>query len=349
MKINTENYEAYLLDLWENNLSREEKVMLFNFLADHPELDEADALDLLKDISLTKSADEFDKAAIDFTTINEKNYTFFFIAYAEDDLLEKEKIEVDAFVAHHPELAKEFDQFRRAKLPVEKIEFPNKKALHGVVTPTIYFQPKWILGIAAASVALLLWFAFPLKNVEQKYALDSFSTIELEQINSVKYERPISTSTSPKKETLASNRSSLAASKVSVDLPKAPDYSASKDTVLGKGEPKQHINSLAQIKAHHLSDVTAALNRIEEPSDVAIVDNKQIQEKIPTILELTTAYLERQKTAIEERLPTAQEFVNNTFAKNNGGKPVIQTSESNTMKRTVFRLGQFEFERIAKK
>lgn len=134
MKITKENYEAYLLDLWEGNLSEEEERMLNDFLAAHPELNDDEALFLQDDVSLTMPDDDFDKSSITFDTINENNATYFFIAYHEGDLSTEEQLKVETFVNEHPKFAKEFEQYGRAKMPAENTEFDKSLIAYDSVT-----------------------------------------------------------------------------------------------------------------------------------------------------------------------------------------------------------------------
>ena len=180
MKINKENYEAFLLDLWEGNLSDVQKAELTTFLKEHPELDDGETLSLLDDVSITAPEDEFDKELIDFETINEKNYEFFFIAYFEGDLSDDEMRSVIAFVDSHPELAKKFDQFKRAKLPEETIIYPHKKELLNEETPIISIATRnWLIGVAAASMAIF-FLINPFKP-ENKYDMNGLAQMGIER------------------------------------------------------------------------------------------------------------------------------------------------------------------------
>src|SRR5690554_4081090 len=172
MEINKNNYEAFLLDLWEGTLSEERKVLLYNFLDEHPELNEDDSLNLLSNISIAVPELEFDKSSIDFDQINTKNYEFFFIAYAEGDLSKEEMISVDEFLKENPSLALKFEQFNKSKLPNETILFPNKgKLLLGKTNAIPNRSKHWFIGLVAASIALLFWITSPFQNTPSKYTM----------------------------------------------------------------------------------------------------------------------------------------------------------------------------------
>ena len=65
------------------------------------------------------------------TMINLKNYEEWFLMYADNELSASEKESVMAFIAQHPELRHEIDQFLLLKcLPDHGIYFPNKELLY---------------------------------------------------------------------------------------------------------------------------------------------------------------------------------------------------------------------------
>lgn len=147
--ININNYEAYLLDLWEGNISAEDKEALYAFLKLHPELKE--------DIDIhipVLSTDEvgFNKEALQYDTITSENREYFFIAYFENELTSIEKGEVDEFLKDNPQYVEEFNQFKKTQLKAPEIIFEDKKSLLPQNTVSIR---KWVVRIAAALLLLL--------------------------------------------------------------------------------------------------------------------------------------------------------------------------------------------------
>lgn len=417
MEINKANYEAFLLDLWEGNLSEDQKVLLYSFLEKHPELDEGDALDLLDDVSETIPNITFDKDALNFENINDKNYEYFFIAYLEGDLSESQMNnvdifltdhpgldkkfdqfkrarlteensivsgsvekgalqfetintqnyqhlfvaywegdlttdqmnEVETFVANHSELSKEFDQYKRAKLPFEVIEYPHKGLLFSDSTPVISLQSRWLIGITAAAVALFFLFTSPLNNVENKYSMNGDTKITYDEHESdpfmINQRDKINAPKNKKVE-----RTNLTQYAKNIE----PRSIESKDnTNTPDNDPKIIVDqqSRVNIKANGFSNVVASLNKKVSNNIEEIDPKKEIttQEKIPTILEYTTAYLQRKSVLNEEKKPNLKGLLNSTLASNNNDQPVLETTEGSSSKRTVFKLGDFKFERIAKK
>lgn len=417
MEINKANYEAFLLDLWEGNLSEDQKVLLYSFLEKHPELDEGDALDLLDDVSETIPNVTFDKDALNFENINDKNYEYFFIAYLEGDLSESQMNnvdnfltdhpgldkkfdqfkrarlteensivsgsvekgalqfetintqnyqhlfvaywegdlttdqmnEVETFVANHSELSKEFDQYKRAKLPFEVIEYPHKGLLFSDSTPVISLQSRWLIGITAAAVALFFLFTSPLNNVENKYSMNGDTKITYDEHESdpfmINQRDKINAPKNKKVE-----RTNLTQYAKNIE----PRSIESKDnTNTPDNDPKIIVDqqSRVNIKANGFSNVVASLNKKVSNNIEENDPKKEIttQDKIPTILEYTTAYLQRKSVLNEEKKPNLKGLLNSTLASNNNDQPVLETTEGSSSKRTVFKLGDFKFERIAKK
>ena len=417
MEINKQNYEAFLLDLWEGSLSEEQKTLLYNFLEKHPELDEGDALDLLGDVSETIPDVAFDQESLNFESINEKNYEFFFIAYFEEDLsksemehvdlflsdhpellkkfnqfkkarlseensdvlsnIEKETLdfenislhnyqyffiaynegdlsilqmkEIEAFVANHPELSKEFDQYKRAKLPHEEFTYPNKSLLLEDTTPIISLQSRWLLGIAAASVAMFFLFSSPLNGVENKYSMGNGKglTIEGYELDPFKIETKKAIEGIENQEQKSIENTIYA----NHTNPKVVKREKENDSLDKRTNPKFNINSRKDIKAEGFSNVVASLssNNSKKAEDEVPKNELNTQEKIPTILEYTTAYLQRKNVLNEERKPNLKGLLNNTLASSNNDQPVLESTQETGSKHTVFKLGDFKFERIAKK
>lgn len=122
--INLNNYEAYLLDNFEGNLSEELTAELKAFAASHPELE----IDLL-DSELPVFSDE----TINFTFKKELLKTGDQIPnedllnYLEGILPEEEKILMEARLASDKALAKDFEIYKKTILPVDADEILNNK------------------------------------------------------------------------------------------------------------------------------------------------------------------------------------------------------------------------------
>ena len=130
MSINRNNYEAYLLDLSEGNLSDELRSELNSFLAQNPDLES----DLIDEISTLDSRTDFsmDRDSLNFESINNSNRNHFFIAYHEGDLSTSEQNEVLAFISENNMYKKEFDSISKLYLKASTDVFADKKFLHAL-------------------------------------------------------------------------------------------------------------------------------------------------------------------------------------------------------------------------
>lgn len=167
-KINRENYEIFFLDYSEGNLSKEDALLLFQFLDEHPDLKVEFKLFVSENIEPLKPDEDivFEGVAslkktgiVSVGNINESNYENFFIAFYEGDLSESEQDGVVEFVEKNPLLKVDFEQFGKVVLqPDKKIVFDKKSSLHQTRKMPFYR----ILYYSAASVAavFVLFFLF---------------------------------------------------------------------------------------------------------------------------------------------------------------------------------------------
>ncbi|RYM34690.1 hypothetical protein ERX46_04770 [Brumimicrobium glaciale] len=372
MEINKGNYEAYLLDLWEGNLSEELKVMLNKFLEKYPELDDGDHLNLLSDISITESKLSFDKTSINFDEINSKNYEFFFIAYSEGDLSKDEMNSIEGFLIENPELNNKFLQFNKARLPLETIKYPNKEKLILGKTHIISIPARrWFMGVVAASIVFLIWIKLPIEESPylytisqpvdleiEKYTSDSFKIDSNEPINSVvlrsenKIYKQLFTSNSPidsiqnsikikelDKESLANSESK-----------KQKAESPLKDQNKAQSIDNDLIN-VSQLKAIEISGVVTSVALVKEiDTNKGSIISENDNQKTPTIVDLTAEYLQRKNILNEERRPNLKGIINNTLTNvNKNEKPIIYIQDMPKTKTTIFQLGSLKIERQSRK
>gem|GEM_PF-3913264 len=154
--ITRNNYEAYMLDLLEGQLSPQEETALNLFLKENPDLDDY----LPETHHLEPSLNQFKhKEDLLFEEITTKNRSFFFISASEGLLTDEQLNQLQLFLSQHPEFEKEFEQYNRALLIADECTFDNKKALifeqdKGLI---IFFRP--LRNIAAAIALLFLSYA----------------------------------------------------------------------------------------------------------------------------------------------------------------------------------------------
>jgi hypothetical protein len=171
MIINRENYEAFLLDLMEGNLSRDEENILRHFLKENPDLiAEGD----LTEFSISDSGkipvsgikfpmkDGLKKGGLN-SEINAGNYEQFCIARLEGDLSAHAGNLLEVFLSENPGLRKSAEIFGHTILKADRsVIFPQKHLLKKVTEANApvkgYFTRKLIyMAVSvAASVTILI-------------------------------------------------------------------------------------------------------------------------------------------------------------------------------------------------
>jgi hypothetical protein len=155
--INIHNYEAFLLDHMEGNLSTEDIVALQMFAAQNPHLN----IDLNDRELVELSAEEISfnaKENLKKPLVSDEQ----FVAYVENELNAKEKQNIDQLCASNEVLAKELKLYKKSfVIPDEKIVFENKSQLKKQETKVLWFYPREVFAAAASLILILgLWFIF---------------------------------------------------------------------------------------------------------------------------------------------------------------------------------------------
>ena len=153
-KINIDNYEAYLLDFSEGNLTDELQMELELFLIQHPELDinlsDLSLISLNEDSISFSNKNSLKKTETDLVSEEQ------LVAYIEGELSVKEKTEVEKSCFKNPLLAKELALFQKTILQVDSsIVYPNKNELKRKAK-VIWFNFSTVQYAAAACVLFLI-------------------------------------------------------------------------------------------------------------------------------------------------------------------------------------------------
>ena len=153
-KIDLHNYEAYLLDFSEGNLSDEGQMELELFLIQHPELEIN--LDELSLMSLENETVSFtDKSNLKRTESDLVSGAQF-IAYVENQLTEAERLEIEKSCAANPSLLKELVLYNSTIARAdESIVFEKKESLKRK-PKVIWFNFSAAQYAAAACIVFLI-------------------------------------------------------------------------------------------------------------------------------------------------------------------------------------------------
>jgi hypothetical protein len=163
MDINRENFEAYLLDYEEGNLTLEEQKQVETFMYDNQDLAAAvdffDGLFPGRNKAVGISKHELLKD-INQKTISEKNVDEFIIADLEGELSGKNSWNLELYIENHPSLRKDYILYANSFLkPPPAITYPNKQELiRGNKKPLIRKIYPWMA--MAGSILLLVGFYF---------------------------------------------------------------------------------------------------------------------------------------------------------------------------------------------
>lgn len=154
-KINIDNYEAFLLDYMEGNISSDDLVALQIFAAQHPHLN----IDL-NDLELVEL--ETEKISFGGKDNLKKISDEQFVAYIENELTAEQKKNMDALCASNSSLAKDLQLYKRTIVSADaNIVFENKNQLKKQETKVIWFFSREVLAAAASLILIAgLWFIF---------------------------------------------------------------------------------------------------------------------------------------------------------------------------------------------
>lgn len=169
MKINKHNYEEFFLLYTDNELNSEERKAVEDFVEMYPGLKEELNAVLQTRLSEEESLPSFNKnllyrseaatGAIDTT-----NYESYFLLYADNELTEQERSQVENFAATHTGKKAELDLLMRVKLqPEAEVVFKDKSVLYRHEKPVVAIRFQWRRMVAAASIILtgaLFWTNF---------------------------------------------------------------------------------------------------------------------------------------------------------------------------------------------
>lgn len=161
MDINKNNYEAWLLDLIEGNLSAKESHKLRDFLLLNPDcaadLDDSTPLVLeAEEISFSGKADLHKEIPGPHSTYTDRNFDLFSIAMLEGDLTKTQEDEYLRVIEEDDEKFREWLLWKQMRLEEGSLIYEHKSLLKKRKAPR--FGVVWI-SIASAAAAALLFFA----------------------------------------------------------------------------------------------------------------------------------------------------------------------------------------------
>ncbi|MGM0478240.1 MAG: hypothetical protein ACQERC_03375 [Bacteroidota bacterium] len=354
MRIDKNNYEAFLLDLSEGNLTDELKSELYLFLQENPELD----TDVLDEIVELKAPDEekIDKEFLNFEKINSSKRKHFFIAYHEGDLNEVDKQQVLNFISDQRKYQQEFNQFSKSKLTPSTIVFEDKKELHSIANGSevkgVFY---WSVRIAA--ILLIGFFVSSLLTnlnpVSPKYFVSTKNTNltpNIEHGNDFEISKSIK---KPAKQLIVENNSdSNNLNRSSKEKVQSKNEDKKQSPNVEPNEKKQFKKAVPKllVKNPELSEIVAELDNKETKTEKESKDSvpNSIAKAPPSLL----AYLEdkgkEKKLLNDNGSPDVIALINKGSKSLTGQEIVAQTSTKETS-RTIFEIGGLKIERSKSK
>jgi hypothetical protein len=178
MEININNYEEFIVDFFDGKLNDSAVAELFVFLDQNPAIKAE--FDLLNNNQPTL---EIEPIAFDFSgllkkeKINVADYSNQLIALLENDLTPAETKSLEAEIKTYPELAAEFELFKKTKLvPENDIVFANKQVLTKKGGFTIIPLFARYSAIAAVFIAVVMGVYLFTNNSDNEQMADKVDT-----------------------------------------------------------------------------------------------------------------------------------------------------------------------------
>lgn len=337
MSINIHNYEAYLLDYYEDSLSENEKAELIAFVLAHPEfkIELEENLQYLSSDDTSFSLDKNKLKSIAAPTEDE------YISYIENQFTEEEKIDFKNIITSNKEYQRQLSSWEKTILITPEVNFPKKRSLkHYSISPVIY---------TIVSAAAIVVFMFTLFNnyEERQYNNNGRINTYIQLANTIDNNEQnfntVQKNQEPKVEKQNSTPSKLL---ISQKLPQDQDTAT-----IPTDEPYSNddfIPNIAlqaneavndnKISIDSLSEFIQPKQDINTESDIAL-EEKTIKKDSYTVKEWVVNKLqEKEILDSTENDPTLLEIAANTIGE-------FDSKETDNEKVTLFKIGKFEYYR----
>lgn len=157
MIVNRNNYQIFITDFYDGNLSRMEENTLMRFLDENPDLraefDDFNTFPLHPDISC-----RVDKSGLkrDLRHLNSENLEVYAITITENDIEGDQAQEIKMILESIPEGRNLLSDYSRIKLVAQDISYPDKRGLKRIPVKKYTYRTLINSLSAAASVAIII-------------------------------------------------------------------------------------------------------------------------------------------------------------------------------------------------
>lgn len=151
------NYETFLVDYWDGQLSPAQTELLMRFLEENPDLKQL--AEGAEDFSVSSIAVSFDeKATLRKKEVNENSIDDFLVAELEGELMPHQENELKRFLAAFPAYEKDRKLYALTRVKADtSLVFPFKRALKKGVLVPLWIQYSSVAAAACIILALSVW------------------------------------------------------------------------------------------------------------------------------------------------------------------------------------------------
>jgi hypothetical protein len=165
MKIDRSNYEIWLIDWLDGNLSDQDAELLHQFLKENPDI-KAEAEDMEICTLVSSGAPFINKDLLKRSPngISQDQLEYLSVASFENDLSQAQHLELEEILSNDPAKREIFEQIGRLKLNPSRYIYKHKNRLKKRTAPQSALRISLMFASAAAVIALIISLYLPLNE-----------------------------------------------------------------------------------------------------------------------------------------------------------------------------------------
>lgn len=263
MKLDRSNYEIWLVDWLDGNLSELRKEELLLFLEENPDLkdefNDLSAINLLPDDSSFSGKTNLKKTA---SEINDIQFGFLSAGHLENDLNEIQKAELYEIIENDPGRKTEFELIQKTKLTSPSISYKNKNHLYRrtAFQKTISYS---LIGLSSAAAIALLIISAPFSPENQTGSSINIAEVAENDTNKIvnnAEKLPIAIVRPTKRTTRLSEKTQVTAIQKIADVQYAEVVTVNTDTLsFTREEEIRTVNFIPAISLNQNSSATTLI------------------------------------------------------------------------------------------